>query len=196
MKLPEGVHPISLQDAKPGDCVACHTKGFFGWLIRFGTRSDVNHIAMLRMNTAEGWLVNQAEAAGTIRRYLSEAAPGGEYVILSLDDFPTFDGEPVNRESVVAASDALLGEHYGFLTDVFIGIDQLMPKRLRLDMRRPRSLICSAYFAMAALAGGVRITGEDVYQIDPGQVVGLAQGRTPVRPVTDELGDFYRVSRR
>ncbi len=161
---------IPLATAKPGDVVVAHSTGIIGWLIRFGTHSHWNHVAVLTAvgDTPEDSEVVQAEAHGVELAKLSSVAPGGSWAIL-----PCPAG--VNRRKVVSAAKGMLRERYAFLTIASIAmkiVARWLHVPFRFAVRDTSTLICSAVGAISLLAGGwLRALGfSDLYQVTPAQI--------------------------
>ncbi len=184
---------ITLAEARPGDVVFCHSTGAIGRGIRIAQRIAIlgffgairsllrpspanapwehNHVAVLVTvaGTAYSSFVYQAQAAGTERVRLSDVAPGGTYVIVSADIFRTIDGPPINRSRMLAEGKRRLGEEYGFVTIASEVVNLTTPRALRIDFRRPGTLICSAYAALMLHAGGAAID-VDLYNVTPAEL--------------------------
>ena len=153
---------ISPGDAKAGDIVVAHSKGIFGWLIRFGTRSRWNHAAII-VEAGDDPLVAQAEARGVVTARLSTVAPGGYTAIL-----PCPAG--VDRHSVVEFAMDQVNTPYGFFTILSIAITILTPIFIHINFRRGDTYICSALAAFALLAGGWMKKWPDFYQVSPAKL--------------------------
>ncbi len=159
---------LSLSTALPGDVVLAHTRGLFGWLVRFGTHSRWSHAALIEAvgATPEQTWVIQAEAKGVTRATLDQVAPGGYYVIV-----PAPKG--LDRQRMVAWARTRVGEEYGYLTVLSIAITLVTPWFLRVDFRRQGSLICSALVALSLHAGGWLAHVGDFYQVSPADLESL-----------------------
>jgi hypothetical protein len=190
---------ITLAEARPGDVVFCHSAGAIGRGIRIAQRIAIlgffrairslfrptpanapwthNHVAVLVASNGTPYssFVYQAQAAGTERVRLSDVAPGGSFVIVSADSFRSIDGRPIDRARILAEGNRRLGEEYGFVTIASEVVNLTTPRALRLDFRRPGSLICSAYAALMLHAGGAAID-VDLYNITPAELKMTAAG--------------------
>ena len=156
---------LDLASALPGDVVLAHTRGLFGRLIRFGTRSAWSHAAIIEMvgATPERTWVIQAEAKGVTRATLDQVAPGGYYAIVAAPN-------GLDRQRCLEWARSRVGEEYGFLTILSIALTLLSPRFLRVDFRRQGTLICSALVALSLHAGGWLARVGDFYQVSPGSL--------------------------
>ena len=157
---------LDLTDVKVGDIGIAHTKGFFGLLIRIGTRSKWNHafvVVLVPKNpTAQTIRVIQATPRGVIASALDEVAPGGYFAILPC---PT----GVSRRVVVAQAILLRRDKYAFVSILSIAFN-FIPLPIRLNLYQSSTLICSAVCAVSLHAGGWLYPWPDMYSVTPKQL--------------------------
>lgn len=166
-------------DHQIGDLVFCNSKGFIGFLIRVGQWIkwrdwyQHNHTAVLDSwdENKQDWRVIQARSKGVTRGdYLSKIAPGGTYEIVK---FPTGASLP----DFMFYLRGQVGDKYGFLTDVCIGVNILTPKVIKIDVRRDGTWICSGVISAGLMFAGwdPMVDASDIYQISPAELYGMIQ---------------------
>lgn len=158
---------MSAEVPAPGDLVLAHSKDLFGKLIRVAEAlhwkpgRKWNHAAIVVENGVNGIEVVQMSRS-CVRIPLADVAPGGTTEFRSCP-------EGVNAAEAVAYAEAQIGTEYGFLTIVSIAFNLLTPQFLRVDFRRPGTLICSALVARAYEHGNWTCPF-DPFQISPAQL--------------------------
>lgn len=155
------------REPQPGDLVLAHSRGLFGRLIRIGEAfhwrpgRKWNHAAIVVSNGPGGVEVVQMSRR-CVRIPLSEVAPGGQVQVR-----PCPKG--VNPVFAVRYALAQLGTAYGVLTILCIAVNLLTPQFLRIDFRRPGTLICSGLVARS-YEHGAWSCPYDPFQISPAQL--------------------------
>ncbi len=168
---------ITLDEAKPGDLVFCHSTGIISRAIRLAERlrwrggAAYNHVAVLDEKRLDGWTVIQAEARGVTRgAKLASVAPGGSYVVLAAP-------AGTDRTAVLAFARAQVGRRYGFLTIASALVTILLPSFL--DVMLPDTWICSALTAESWRCGGWVHNWPDLYQVSPAELLLAAEPKEP-----------------
>lgn len=156
----------------------CHSKGYVGILIRSGEwirwrkGSAYNHAFILHEPVLDengiivDWTIIQAVGSGVIQdtptrhSRLSTVAPGGNYVIVN-------PPSSVDGDKVIEFALAQVGEKYGFITDVSIGI--LILTHVALNLQISSTWICSAVAMESWRYGGFLVDWGNIYTVTPAQ---------------------------
>ena len=130
-----------------GQFAVTATPGFVGWLIRWATRSTVNHAVLCVGDTGE----------------CVEAQPHGVRMVKA-DAYPhaIWSNEPLTPHQVGTIAGwglAHVGERYGWITIAAIVLElaHIKPRWLLRELREPGSLICSELVARAYQAAGITL---------------------------------------
>jgi len=151
---------------QPGDYFVVRTNGWAAVLIRWATRSTVNHAGVLVSDTA-----------------VMEARPNGAGFAAFRDyagaTWSHFDLTPEQRTAIVAAANGFLGRPYSWLDCLCIGLaDRFgthVPTAVRNRLQRPDRMICSQLADSAYLDAGVHLfaDGRDPGAVSPGDLLDL-----------------------
>lgn len=134
-------HKEGIMTYIPGSIALFHSKGFLGKLIRFGERirgkkgTYWNHAGVIIDEAG-----NTVEALG--HGVMNDELGTRDFTILNPADM-----SDLQRAKVVTFAKSCLGDHYGYLTIVSIGVDLVI--RSRFSFRNGKSLICSELAARA-----------------------------------------------
>ena len=151
----------------PGDAVFAHTRTLYGFIIRFGQAlrwwksHKWNHMAIVDEIDENGqvWVIQMARKGERVR--IEEVAPGGTLKILPMP-------RELNVEEILEYARKQIGTDYGVLTIISIALNLCLPQFLNLDIRRAKTLICSALVARAWEHGGWDCP-VDPFQITPAE---------------------------
>ena len=154
------------------------TDGTMGALIRFGEKlrwkeGKYNHCFTVVSEGAtyeDIWIV-QATMKGVVKSTLASMIPTSTF--LSMYDITELGGD---LEKAAWFAEKQLGDPYGLLSDICIGVDILSPKWF-LEARRDGTWICSALAHESMRFAGVYFDVGDIYMVSPTnlqQLMGVA----------------------
>lgn len=157
-----------------GQFVVVHTTGWEGEVIRWGTKSEWNHAAILTGGN-NGWEIIEAQPGkeGVRRSNLHK------YHTYEISDLPLTE---IQKERVVAAAEAQLGDRYNWLDIASLavysrGLGLLPGVKHRLDSSKSR--ICSQVVAVAETVGGYAlIPDKSRWLVTPGDLGDVIEGKT------------------
>ena len=157
-------YALPIDQIKSGDIGFAHSTDIMGKLIRFFTRSEVNHtftvVEVPDNPTPETVVVIQAQLKGVSYATLASVAPGGTVWVLPL--LPS-----LNRDLMVAQNKVMLRVKYAVVSIVSTFIN-LFPLPVRLDVSLRSSIFCSALTWTGLMVAGLAEEVPDIYQVVPG----------------------------
>lgn len=163
---------IPLDQARPGDIVVFETGGIFGALIGFGEwlrrlrYHDVHHVGVVTTKAPDGSRLAIQAARHVDEQPIEAIAKGRPFYVL-----PCPAG--VNRRLVVAQARAMLGCAYGVASIISIAFQILTPGFFHIELRRQRTIICSALGALCLHAGGFLHPWDDIYEVMPAELAAV-----------------------
>lgn len=157
--------------ARTGQFGVVKTKGFIPWLIRLGTRSQVNHAYIY---VSDDFIV-EAEGTGAVHSRASKY--GG-----SLAPVSQFDFTAEERRAIADAAERLVGRPYGYLDIVGLSLLSLGIRWAWLLNRAQssRTLICSQLVDRAYRNAGIHLydDGRPDGEVTPGDLLLLLADRS------------------
>jgi cell wall-associated NlpC family hydrolase len=150
-----------------GDFFVIRSDGWGGRLIRWGTRSNVNHAGLY----VGAGLVVEAQPSG------ATVAPMPDHAVWS--DLPLTDLE---REAIVRESRRLLGTPYSWIDVVCIGLAKTfgvhVPGPVRRRLARRDELMCSQLVDTAYLNAGIHLYDDGRWpgDVSPSDLLDLILG--------------------
>lgn len=155
---------------RPGDFVAVRTTGWAAFLIRLGTRSPVNHVALLM---PDGRLFEaKPHGAGYV---------AGNYYNNLHRSWSDVDLTDEQRQKVCEWAASKDGTEYGWGDIIAISLSSLHLKFPGVEARlhSPNTAICSQLVAEAYAAAGVTLVpGKAAYDVTPGDLLDVIDGVT------------------
>ena len=155
-----------MADPQPGDYFVVRTNGWAGVLIRWVTRSTVNHAGIL----VNGGAVVEARPAG------AGYAAARDYTAATWSHFPLTDAQ---RVAIIGAANGLVGTPYSWVDCACVGLADLfginVPEPVRKRLRRRDRLMCSQLVDTAYLDAGVHLfsDGRIPGAVSPGDLLNL-----------------------
>jgi len=161
---------ITHQEIRPGDTGFARTNGLLGLLIRIDEffkwrNGKFNHaftVVSHGDNANDIWIV-QATLKGVVLSRLQELMDNSTLVEI----LPAPEG--ADRKKIIEFAHLQVGDPYGVISDVCIGVDILTPEWF-WSVRRNGTWICSALAGEAIRYSGYYINIPDIYSNTPTQL--------------------------